>query len=134
MNVQAGQGAGLGQAKQVELPGQRRPVSRFVAAADGAAEVQPPGLRLLAVGKAQIAERDTELGAPAIVTTPGGDLPRAIPVEIEPAHRRATAAALTFTGQLAVIFLAGRIGAEDEAVLSIQVGVEDHLEAVGLIQ
>ena len=43
------------------------------------------------------------------------------------------AAALPFVGDLAVVLDAGRVGAEHESVLPIAIGVEDHLEAVGVV-
>ena len=43
------------------------------------------------------------------------------------------AAALPFVGDLAVVLDAGRVGAEHEPVLAIAIGVDDHLEAVGVV-
>src|SRR5688500_19186053 len=69
-------------------------------------------------------------------------LPRRVPVDVEsraaaaglPLAAALPAAALALIGDLTVVLDAGRIGAEHEAVLTIAIGVDDHLEAVGVVE
>ena len=102
------------------------PERALVAPADVALEVDAPGLGASA-GVAQGSERDGELRAPAEVAREGAHLPGAVPVAVE-------AVALPVAADLAVVLDAGRVGAEDEAVLAVVVRVQHQLEAVGLVQ
>ena len=76
--------------------------------------------------------------SPVLVRT----CPRAVPVDVEAGagaaglHLAAAqpAAALPFVGDLAVVLDTGGVGAEHEAVLPIAIGVDDHLEAVGVVE
>ena len=45
-----------------------------------------------------------------------------------------TAAPLAFVGHLPVVLHASRVGAEDEAVLVVDEGIENDLDAVGIVQ
>ena len=110
-------------------------------APDDALEVDAP--RLGAAGReAQRLERNGELGAPANLGDAGSHLPGAVPVDVEAAPRPRglltsagqPAAALPFEGDLPVVLDAGGIGAEDEAVLAVAVGVEDDPEAVHVVE
>ena len=100
-----------------------------------------PQVWLVARRIAQRAERNRELGGPALVGDLRAHRPRAVPVDVEARARAArlhlaeaeAAAALPFVGHLAVVLDAGGIGAEHEAVLPIAIGVDDHLEAVGVV-
>ena len=136
---------------EVELAGQRGPEGFLVSISDVPLEVQAPRLRL-ASRVAERAKRDRELGRPADLGDLGTDLPGAVPVHVEPATGAALllaattgpkptsaatahpAAAGPFIGDLPVVFHTGRVGAEDEPVLLVQVGVDDDLEAVGVRQ
>ena len=139
--------AGQRQPVQVELAGQRRPVRLLVPMPDVALKVEPPrlhGARRVAQGP----ERNRELGGPADVGDLRGDLPDAVPVQVEstpraallltpgPLHQAAAdaAAPLPLVGQLSVVLEPGRVRAEHEPVLLVLVGVEDEPEAVGLDQ
>ena len=140
--------AGQRDAVEVVLAGEGRPVGLFVADPDVPLEVHAPGLHLGA-RIAEGPERNGDLGRPPDVGHVGDHLPGAVPVEVEapagaallpavagaPAAAAAEpAAALPLVGELPVVLDAGRVGAEDEPVLPVQVGVENDLEAVGLVQ
>ena len=103
-----------------------------------------PQVCVVAGGIAQRPERNRELGASSRVV---GHRVRTVqaPSQLRlkpPTRTRRTAAAppprpaaaLPFVGHLAVVLDAGRVGAEDEAVLAVAVGVEDHPEAVGVVE
>ena len=136
--LQAVEFPGGGEAVEVVDAGHRRPVVLFALAPDVALEVDPPGLRAVAV--AQRPQRDRELGGPAVVADRGSDGPGSVPVQVEPApgagarpHLRppaASASAAPGVADLAVVLEARRGGAEDEPVLQVVVGVEDDLEGV----
>ena len=91
---------------------------------------------------AQRAERNGELGAPAVLVDLRAHVPRRVPVEVEAAARAPTAgwppprppppwpSLVTWPSYS----IAGRVGAEHEAVLPIAIGVEDHPEAVGVVE
>ena len=91
---------------------------------------------------AQRAERNRELRGPAVLGDLRAHRPRRVPVDVEaragaaglPLAEAKPAAALPFVGDLAVVLDAGRVGAEHEPVLPIAIRVEDHLEAVGVVQ
>ena len=138
--LHARQRSGQRQPIQVELARNRRPIRALVLATDVALKVDAPGL----VGGrwiAQRAERNRELRRPSLLGDLAAHGPRAVPVDVE--TRTGTgrlhlaeakpAAALPFVGHLTVVLDAGRVGAEHEPVLAIAVGVEDHLEAVGVV-
>ena len=139
--LHAGHRASQRQTIEVELPGNRRPKRALVLAADVALEVDAPRL-IGARGIPQRAERDRELGGPALIGGLRAHLPRRVPVDVESSAAAArlhlaaalTTAALAFVGDLGVVLDAGRIGAEHEPVLTIAIGVHDHLEAVGVVQ
>ena len=137
----ASQLSGERDAEQVVLPRQRRPVRLLVAPADVALKVDAPGL--LAAGReAQRAERDGELRRPAHVGDGGAHLPHAVPVLVEAAAGAAdltagaepphAAAARPLVDELPVVLLAGRAGAEDKAVLPVEKGIQNELEAVAV--
>ena len=120
----------------VELAGERRPERLLVTTADISLEVDAPRLGF-ATRIAKRPKRDGKLGAPPDLGDPGGDLPRAIPVKVEPTTGAALlettahpAAPLALVGDLAVVLDTGRVRAEQKAVLLVQKGVEDDLEAV----
>ncbi len=126
-----------------ELAGNGRPEVLFVEAADPARDVEAPRVGFGPV--AQRAERDAEFGVPALGVAGCGDRPAAVPVLVEaapgtpletalpghaPAEEEPAAAALG--GDLAVVLDPGGRGAEDEAVLLVVVGVEDHDHGIGI--
>ena len=127
---------------EVVLARQRRPVGRFVAAANVALEVHAPGL-LCTVGITNGPERDGELGAPADLGGRRAHLPGAVPVDVEPAAAAAVepaasaspeqAPAAALVGHLTVVFLARRGRAEHETVLPVAERVEHDLKAVGVV-
>ena len=119
--------------EQIELPRNRRPVRRLVAAADVALEVDAP--RLGGTGREpERPERNGELGAPPNLGDRRPHLPDAVPVLVEAAAGAArlaslagpshAAAARPLVGELAVVFLSRGRGSEDEAVLPVEEGVE----------
>ena len=134
---------------QIELARQRRPERPFVALPNVALEVDAPRLYPRRSGSAGSGTECANSAVQPISVIARRHLPGAVPVQVEAAARsplllaaaRApapaaassshAAAALAFVGDLAVILHAGRVGAEDEPVLLVQVRVEDDLEAVG---
>ena len=133
--------AGRRQAGDVVDTGDRRPVHLLALAADVTREVHAPGLRRRSVAKR--AERNPELGRPPLVGDQRLHGPRAVPVDVQTAagaarrpseRRRAARLCFTLVPDLCVVFHAERVGAEDEAVLMIEVRVEDDLERVHVVQ
>ena len=126
---------------QVELPGNGCPVGALVLAPDVALKVDAPGL-IGRGGIPQRAERNGKLRLPPFLRDLRAHRPCAVPVDVEPgagaarlhAAKAQPATALAFVGDLAVVLDAGGVGAEHEPVLAIAVGVDDHLEAVGVVQ
>ena len=94
-------------------------------ASDIALEIDAPGLRR-ANGKTQCTKRNRHLGAPAAVEDLSLHPPGAIPVSVE--------AAFAIVGDLTVVLRPRGIGTEDEAGLAVAIGIEDDLEAVGLVE
>ena len=127
------------EAVEVELPLERRPIGGLVPSPDVALEVEPPDL-LLSLRETKRLERQSKLGAPAVVADLGADVPIAIPVEIEPCARPrllpppAAATRSSLVRDLAVVLDAGRIRSEHEAVALVAEGVEDDLKAVALVE
>ena len=120
------------------MAGERRPVRGLVAAADVTLEVEAPRLRA-AAGIAQRAEGNRELRAPAELAAQRLHLPGRIPVEVVAAAgtrllERAVGCLLPLAGQLAVVLERVRVGGEDEPVLAVVISVEDHLEAVAVVE
>src|SRR5688572_18762607 len=89
---------------------------------DVAGKVQTPHLRRRSVTEST--QRDAELRGPPDLAGVGLDLPTAVPA-------RAGAA---LVADLGIVLHAGRVGAEDESVLAVAVGVEDHSERIHLVQ
>ena len=124
---------------EVELPRDGGPVGFLVLAADVALEIDAPHL-VRGRRVTQGLERDGELGHPAELRGLGAHFPRAVPVEVESAPRSRllvagqTAAALAFIGDLSVVLHTRGVGAEDEPVLDVLEGVEDHPEAVRVVE
>ena len=130
----------------VVLTRERRPVRLLVPNSNVSLEVHAPALHRVP-RIAERAEWNGDLGGPPDVGHTRGYLPRAIPVEVEAAARTTLlptvagtsaaataepAAALPLIRHLAVVLDAGWVGPEDEAVLPVEVGVEENLETVGL--
>ena len=128
-------------AVEVVLARQRRPVGCLVPPPDVALEVHPPRLALprrVADGP----QGNGELGGPSDTGDPGPDLPRPVPVEIEPSRVAARefapathsepAPAAALVDDLPVVLLTCRAGSEDESVLPVAERIEDHHEAVAV--
>ena len=101
---------------------ERRPVGALARALDVAEEVDAPRLRRRTV--AQRAQRNPELGHPARGRDRGAHIPAAVP----------TVFLLSLIAHLRVVLHAGGVGPEDEAVLPVEEGIENHQERVRLVQ
>ena len=104
-------------------------------------KIQPPDLRRWTV--AQGAERDGELGRPARIVHVRLHFPRAVPIDVHarPGAGRTPAAStgpsgrpasnrLTLVAHLRVVLNADRVRSEDEPVLLVVIGVENHLKRI----
>ena len=106
----------------------RRPQHAFVLAADVALEVDAPHLRV-ARHESHGAERNLDLGGPALIVDARRRVPHAVPVAID-VRGGAAAAAFAFVEDLLFELGAERRGQEHVAVARIVEGVEDDLEVV----
>ena len=106
-------------------------------------EVDAPDLRRRSV--AQGAQRNRELGVPAGRGQLRLHFPARVPVDVDPGARSPGVAAAETTGRagaerlalvphLRVVLDPGHVRAEDEAVLTIVVRVEDHPERVHRVE
>ena len=140
-HLQAGHGPGEREAIQGVLARDGRPERALVAAADVPLEVHAPDL-IGAAREAQRPERDRELRRPAGAVDGRAHFPRRVPVQVEAGARARhlrlarpeAAAALALIRDLTVVLDAGRVRAEDEPVEAVAVRVEDHPEAVGVVE
>ena len=110
-------------AKAVGLGGRHQKIV-LVLAGNRAADVDAPNSRV-ALGVAQLVERDGDLGGPAAVGAGGAALPDAVPGLV---------AAAALVGEQRVPHGAQRIGAEEETAAPVVVGVEDELNAVVFVE
>ena len=137
---------GRRQTAQIKLLGHGRPVGPLSIPWEVAQEVHAPALGRRSI--AEGAERDSELGDPTDVCDADPHVPVRVPVRVGPSARTplriaterrpppptTAAPALTLVSDLGVVLRAGWVGTEHEPVLSIQVGIEDHLKRVGVTQ
>ena len=106
----------------------RRPQGAFVLAAGVALEVHAPDLRV-ARHEPHRAERNLDLGGPALIVDARRRVPHAVPVAVD-VRGGAPPAAFAFVEDLLFELGAKRRGQEHVAVARIVEGVEDHLKVV----
>ena len=118
--IQTGQIARQRHPGEVVRPGHRTPKVDLVLPPDSAAEVHPPAMPLGRI-EPERAERNRQLGRPAVGHDPGLDRPHRVPADVDLAP---------FVGHLPVGPGTLRIGDEDVPVPAVAEGVEQHHEGV----